>query len=108
MRHTAHGYVRPVPLPKVKQRATDSLTLVDEMGDAILNVGVCPLHREDAAKMAADIATAINLHEALKLALLDVLNEASGNKKSCGHEFTCVCPMKNAREVLKLAGVEFK
>lgn len=39
----------------------------------------------------------------LLAALKDLLAEASGGKKSCGHEFECICPFNAAKEALRKA-----
>lgn len=31
----------------------------------------------------------------------DLLAEMSGSEKSCGHQYTCVCPSDKAREIIK-------
>lgn len=37
----------------------------------------------------------------LREALEDVLAQASGQPKSCGHEFFCKCPFDNAKKALE-------
>ena len=53
----------------------------------------------DAAN-AAFIVKACNSHEVLVEALKGLMASISGGKKSCGHDFTCVCSGDKARKAL--------
>ena len=37
----------------------------------------------------------------LRAALTEVMTALGGGKKSCGHEYNCVCPYESAKQALK-------
>lgn len=43
-------------------------------------------------------------NQRLRAALEDMLNEASGKPKSCGHDFYCCCPARNGYRALRGEG----
>lgn len=55
--------------------------------------------RKQAEHDAHLIAAAPELYEALE----DMLAESFGAEKSCGHDFTCICPEEKARAALAKA-----
>lgn len=60
----------------------------------------------DAAYTCGLHAIAVDLAESnteLLEALKDLLASISGEKKSCGHEFTCICPEDKARAAIAKA-----
>lgn len=36
----------------------------------------------------------------LLIALKDLMGQASGGAKSCGHDFICICPGANAKKII--------
>lgn len=63
-----------------------------------------PLRRLNAAA----IVHRVNTWDAMREALRDVLNDAGGRPKSCGHEYSCVCAWNKATAALAAADGEVR
>lgn len=66
---------------------------------AMLTAGFSP-------KDASAIVHRVNTWDAMREALRDVLNDAGGRPKSCGHEYSCVCAWNKATAALAAADGE--
>lgn len=61
------------------------------------------ISKENAEANAEFIVRACNNHYKLLEALKDLMIDAGGGSKACGHDFTCNCAWDKAKEAIKEA-----
>ena len=71
--------------------------------DPVCQVHWCPDYKTEATDEEMANARLIAAAPELLQALRDMVAAASGQPKSCGHEFDCVCPFEAARAAIRKA-----